>query len=254
MRNKLPIFEDSPAFKWFPLPENGRISGKDARLYWSHANGFTGKIKNVAVSYFPLDRLRKLRGYEEHPLWQANGAVFNREMYSGSSGNCISDWMEDGNTMPTPPHDEDSGSRFGYSPDGDFACFRAVGFETIESAENALKQFAHIEECGWARDGSIDPATLLKANVSNDLIARQIREIERDIQEYEYDQKEKKFVYLVNQKIENGELIVPEGFRVLEWGAYTANIADLPYSSKCRAYKFCEAWDELRNSVFGNTR
>ena len=254
MQNKPPTFEDSPAFKWFPRPENGRISGRDAKLYWSYVDGFTTKIRHFAVSYFPLDRLRKLDGYVDHPIWQANGAVFNRKIYSGSSGNCISGWMQDGNVMPPPPHDEDSGSRFGFSPDGDFACLKAFGFETIESAKAALKQFSHIEECEWARDGSVDPATLLNGKINDDLIARQIREIERDIQQHEYDQNRKKFYNLVNQKIQSGEWIVPKGFMILDGGGYCANIADLPFSPKCHAYKFCNDWDELKQSIFGNMK
>lgn len=251
MQNNLPTFEDSPAFKWFPKSENGLIRAKDARLYWSYSNA---KIQHLAVSYFPLDRLRKLEGYEDHPLWQANSAVFNGNIYEGSSGNCISGWMQNGNIMPPPPHDEDSGSRFGYSPDGDFACLRALGFETIECAEKALKQFAHIEECGWARDGTIDPAMLVNARMHDSLIARQMKDMERDILEYEYDQKRKKFSELISQKIQNGELIVPEGFMILEGGGYSAKIADLPYSPKCPAYKFCQAWDDLKQSIFGNTK
>ena len=253
MLNSFPTFEDSPAFKWFPRPKDGLIKGKDVRFYWAYTDLHPIRITHLAVSYFPLDKLREIEGHEEHPLWRVHSAVFNSKVFPDSSGNCISGWMQGGNVMPPPPHDEESGSRFGYSPDGDFASLKAFGFESIEAATNALEQFAHIEECGWARDGRIDPAALVKANIQDDVIARQLKEIEEDIQDYECRQKEKRFVSLVREKIQSGELIVPDGFGITpDGGSYYALARALPYSSKCPAYNFCQTWKELKRSVFGD--
>ena len=248
--NRYPTFKDSPAFKWFGRPKDDLIAAKDARIYWHYTPEPPFRVTHVAVVCFPLDKLRSLKGYKDHPVWRANGAVFNNRVCRGSSGHCISGWVRDGNVMPPPELLDGEGLCVGYSPDGDFALLRHIGFETYEDAERAVQEFAHIEECSWARSGNIDIAALVKTCTEEEIQARQIEQIEEEIRSHEYSKKEKVFDEIVNQKIANGEWVVPEGVSICGTGLLIfAGAADWHESAPVNVLQ--RQIEVLRKEIFG---
>lgn len=165
---KLLTFKDSLAFKYFShwLPNDGLINAVDASIdfEWEY-NELDGKIiKQVAVTFFPHRKMKELK-YKNHPLRDEQRLAYAGYCHSGAGSlfDINGDWMRNGNIMPPRNFIDESGSCLGYSPDGDFAWIRYFGFANIDYAKQAMEQFAFIRECSWARDGSIDPGTLVKA-------------------------------------------------------------------------------------------
>lgn len=257
MRNRkpFPAFKDSPAFKYFShwILDTGRINGIDASIdFESEIDEFGDMvIKNVAVTFFPDRRMRELK-YKDHPLREEQKADYRGYSHSGVASLCDVDgrWMKKGNVMPPPELSDETGSCLGYSPDGDFAWFRYYGFINIDYAKKAVEQFAFIDECEWARDGSIDIAALVKTYTEEEIQDHQIKQIEDDIKSHEYGKKEKVFDRIVNEKIATGEWVVPEGVSICGTGLMI--FIDAAHWDKNAPVNVLQRQiEELRKQIFG---
>ena len=152
-KKRMPNGDDNPALDWFShlLSEDGLYPSEDVMIFWNREDGVL-QVRDVAVVYRPR-KYMKAKGYVDHPAGMMISSLYNNRLFQGSSGNCfIQDWMKYGNKIPPPPHDSESGSKLGFSPDGDFKCFEAWGFVSPEEERRALREFARIRECQWARD------------------------------------------------------------------------------------------------------
>ena len=213
-----PTFKDSPAFKYFShwLHDDGLIDAIDARIYHNFEfDEFGGMfIKEIAVSFFPLQKMRQLK-YYDHPLYKEQQAVYGGiDGYTSHSGNDFNDWMKDGNIMPPAEFLSSEGVCLGYSPDGDFAFFKYFGFANIDYAKQALEQFAFIRECERARDGSIDLETLVETAAERKHKA-EIRKIKSQIYAEEKERCLREFKAEIERRLSSGEMKCPKNVDML---------------------------------------
>jgi hypothetical protein len=124
-------------------PVSGLIPAKKARIAWDH--GVDGRITKVLVT--------------------ANGKEWRRaDRFSGAGGACFAGWMKPISKRTVP----DFGPDQFHDPAGTFGTMLAAGFATKRALREALKQFAKIDACGWARrmlfaiDGEIEHSDLDK--------------------------------------------------------------------------------------------
>lgn len=209
MQNKLPIFKDSPGLNYFRhwLMNEGLIAAVDARIYYNLEPSEHGglAVKGVAVSFFPKNRMREL-GYSDHPIYEEQHAVYRgRDGYSYHSGNVYDEWMNSGDVKSPPPYPEDTCCNVVYGPTEEFEGLCWFGFENEQDAKQALEQFAHIEECTWARDGSIDPASLVKT-VATRKSEAEIHKIKRWIYAEENKRCRREFENEVKRQMASGEM------------------------------------------------
>lgn len=146
-----PTGADNPALDWFRhlLPEDGLYPAEDAMIYWNRDD--KGRIKNVAVVFYPRKYMAE-KNYDDHPVQMMVSACYSKESFFNSSGNCSSYWMKYDNKKSPPPHDPETNANSGFGPNEDFAGLKALGFASPEEEHRAIKEFARIRECQWARD------------------------------------------------------------------------------------------------------
>ena len=156
MQNKKmnhPTGDDNPALDFFGhlLLDDGLYPAEDVMLYFNLDLGNSGGVSDVSVAYLPRKYI-KSKGYRDHPVWQMMSSCYNKALFRCSSGNCfLEDWMKYNNKKSPPPHDPDTNANLGFGPDEDFQCFKAWGFSSDEERERAVREFARIRECEWAR-------------------------------------------------------------------------------------------------------
>ena len=151
---KRPTGAENPALKWFGnlLSEDGLYPAEDIMIYFNQDYENSCKVFGVAVVYFPRKHIQE-KGYEDHPTVMMISSIYNKNLFQCSSGNCFfDDWMKYHNKKSPPPHDPEVDANLGFGPDEDFECFKAWGFTTPEEKKRAIKEFARIRECQWARD------------------------------------------------------------------------------------------------------
>ena len=113
-----------PHFKHL-LSQTGRYPARHIDIFWNLTDEWT--IKDVEVVFVPREALAdqelqtKYRRYNGQ--WVAN------------LGNCVEQWLK-----------ED-----GYTPEMIFGRFMHYGFASDAETRRALEEFAHVEECEWAR-------------------------------------------------------------------------------------------------------
>lgn len=148
---KRPTGSDNPALTWFShlLPEDGLYSAEDVMIYW-HYEDSSKKVCDVAVIYLPRTHMKQ-KGYKDHPVTNMVSAVYSKDLFQASSGNCFLDWMKYDNQKSPPPHDPDTRANLGFGPNEDFECLKAWGFASPEEEHRAIREFAQIRECQWAR-------------------------------------------------------------------------------------------------------
>lgn len=206
---KFRTYKDSPGRKYFSplIADDGLIDAIDASIDFNQEVDESGvKIKEVAVTFFP-DRLMRELKYKDHPLREEQRAAYMECSHSGVASLFDEDdgWMRDGNIMPPPELADETGSCLGYSPIGDFAWLSWFGFENIEYAKQALEQFGFIRECTWARDGSIDPASLVKSGAIRKSQA-EIHKIKSWIYSEETKRCRREFESEVKRQMASGEM------------------------------------------------
>lgn len=248
-------FKNSLAFKYFRhwLPDDGLIDAIDASIDFELDFDELGQmvIKDVAVTFFPDRRMREEK-FKDHPLRSEQRTAYRGCSHSGVASLFDVDdgWMKDGNVMPPPEFVDETGACLGYSPDGDFSWLKYYGFADIEYAKQAVEQFGFIRECVWARDGSIDITSLVKTYTEEEIQSYQIRQVEKEIKEHEYNNKKKAFDAIVNQKIASGEWVVPEGVIVGE--KYLLFTLDaLHWDENVPVSVFESQYQKLRKEIFG---
>lgn len=123
----------NPALKQFGhlLPENGRYPAKWVDIFWNTNDEM--KVKDVEVVFVP--RGGPIGDGEESEEFWARFAHYNRG-WMADLGNSCADWLEPG----------------GITPAWIFGDMLQRGFVTKADELQALKEFAHIAECQWARD------------------------------------------------------------------------------------------------------
>ena len=128
--------DQNPAFQRFRhlLPGSGLYPAAWVDIF-SNTDDATFRYRDVEVVYIPRG---KAGGAEEAPeldrdFWNAFAAY--NEQWIGDLGNSVMGWMEPG----------------GLTPEGVFGGMLATGFVNQAELNNAIAEFAHIEECEWAR-------------------------------------------------------------------------------------------------------
>lgn len=250
MQNKIPTFERCPSRKYFDhwVPNDELIDANDAAIYHnlelSEHGGMV--VKEVAISFFPVSRMRALK-YKGHPLYDEQRGAYRGYSHSGAGSKYDADgeWMKLGNILPPPDLVDDTGSCLGFSPDADFAWLKHFGFENETYARQALKQFAFIRECEWARDGSIDPASLMKT-VAIRKNQAEIHKIKRWIYTEENKQCLKEFEAEIKRQLASSKILCPKNvymnFKVMRLKFETSET-----SPGCLEFK--EQWDQIREQV-----
>jgi hypothetical protein len=249
MRNKLPTFKDSPAFNYFRhwVSDDGLIDAVDARIYYNLGFSDNGGLttKDVAVSFFPKNRMQKL-GYAGHPLYEEQHAAYRgRCGYTYHSGNGYDEWMQNGDIKSPPPHPEDTGCNVGYGPTEDFEGLKWFGYENIEYAKRALEQFGFIRECVYARDGSIDPRTLVMTVDARKRRA-EFQNIKSKIFAEEKERCVKDFKEEIKRLISTGEIRCPKNVDML----FTSMLLN-GHVAKTNpgSLEFKERWEKIRKKV-----
>lgn len=151
-RTKWPTSADNPALDWFRhlLPKDGLYPAEDVVIYWN-LKGNPPLIQDVAVVFYPRKYMEE-KNYSDHPAEMMISVCYSKERFYESSGNCNSDWMKYDNKKSPPPHDPETNTNFGFGPNEDFEGLKALGFASSEEEHRAIKEFARIRECQWARD------------------------------------------------------------------------------------------------------
>jgi len=127
---------DNPAFQRFRdlLPASGLYPAAWVDIF-SNTDDDTFRYRDVEVVFVP--RGKGPRGEEgpelDREFWSAF-ASYN-EHWIGDLGNSVMGWMQPG----------------GLTPEGVFGGMLATGFVSQAELDNAVAEFAHIEECDWAR-------------------------------------------------------------------------------------------------------
>ena len=113
-----------PHFKHL-LSQTGRYPATHVDIFWNITDEWT--IKDAEVVFVPREALTDQNR-------QAEYAKYVRQ-WDENLGNCTEQWLK-----------ED-----GYTPERIFGRFIDYGFASDTEIHRALKEFAHIEECEWAR-------------------------------------------------------------------------------------------------------
>ncbi len=250
MQNKemrRPTGADNPALEFFShlLPDDGLYPAEDVMIYFNQDWENRSIVSGVAVVYLPRKHIRS-KGYQEHPTLGMVSSCYNKILFQSSSGNCFfQDWMKYNNKKSPPPHDPDTNANLGFGPDEDFQCLRAWGFSSLTEAERAIGEFARIRECAWARDGSIDPASLVKTQAT-----RKSESVTREIKSQIYaEEKErclKEFENEVKRQLASGQMWCPKNVDML----FRSMLLNGHVSEKKRgSLEFKEQWDALREKM-----
>jgi hypothetical protein len=121
LRSQNPVY---PRFKHL-LSSNGRYPAKHVDIFWNRDDD--QRITDVEVVFIPRAALRD----EE---LQAEYAQYNKR-WTSDLGNSTEHWLEE----------------HGYTPEDIFGHLLRHGFRSEKVTQVALREFAHIEECEWAR-------------------------------------------------------------------------------------------------------
>lgn len=241
-----PTGADNPALEYFGylLADDGLYPAEDTMIFCNNDWENGGSTSDVAVVYLPREYMRS-KNYQDHPAVKSVLSRFNRLIFNSCSGNCDPDWMKYGNQKSPPPHDPDTNANFGFSPDEDFQCFRSWGFSSIAEAKRGVSEFARIRECAWARDGSIDPSTLVKTAATRKSEA-ELHEIKRQIYAEEQERCVKEFELEIKRRLSSGEMKCPKNvdmyFTALRLKAETAE-------SNPGYLKIKAQWDRIRDKM-----
>jgi hypothetical protein len=119
-----PLFHAATRF----LTETGRYPATHVDIFWNRTNGSGSKIRDVEVVLVPRILLRDRDLQVRYKDWN--------QRWESDLGNSVNDWMRSG----------------GLSPAKVFAHLMVIGFEDDEKFWLAIEEFAHIEECFWARE------------------------------------------------------------------------------------------------------
>lgn len=120
----------NPAFHRFKneLPKSGLYPERDVDIFWNVNDDL--KIIDVEVAYIP----RRLLADPSDEFWN-QWAMFDDQWIS-NMGNSLADWL----------------GKEGDNPATIFGYMSYSGFDSKDVLEKTLEEFAHIEECQWARD------------------------------------------------------------------------------------------------------
>jgi hypothetical protein len=124
--------DQNPAYQRYAhlLPESGLYPARYVDIFWNDTNH---KISDLEVVFIPRESGDLPNPSEDPNFWDKYAAYNNRWTYD--LGNSCNDWLtSDGKTAE---------SVFGY--------LLRAGFASEAELKGAIEEFAHIEECSWAR-------------------------------------------------------------------------------------------------------
>lgn len=115
-----------PHFKHL-LSHTGRYPAEHVDIFWNLTDDDPERVRDVEVVFFPREALHdeELKAKYDH---------YNRR-WESDLGNSTPEWLEPG----------------GYTPEDIFGHLLHYGFASDAETRGALEEFAHIEECEWAR-------------------------------------------------------------------------------------------------------
>jgi len=246
-----PTGEKNPALEIFGhlLPDDGLYSAEDVAIYFNQDLENNNIVSDVAVVYLPRKHIG-LKGYKDHPVFEMVSSRYSKNLFQCLSGNCFfKDWMKYNNQKSPPPRDPDTNANLGFGPDEDFQCMKAWGFSSIEEAERAIKEFARIRECSWARDGSIDPLTLVKTASERERKADN-REIKGKIYCEEQSRCLEVFELEIRGLIESGKMKCPKNvYMLFNSMLLNGHVAETNPGS----LEFKKHWDQLKEKTIRDT-
>ena len=112
------------------LPRSGRYPAKYVDVFWNREDD--GRVKDVEVVFIPR---REVGDDDKANSFWREYATYN-DRWESDLGNSCSDWLQPG----------------GQTPEGIFGYLLGSGFSSPKELERALEEFAHIDECAWARE------------------------------------------------------------------------------------------------------
>jgi hypothetical protein len=108
------------------LAPTGRYPAQHVDIFWNR-DDTTGKVKDVEVVFVPRQALDDEELQDEYARYS--------ERWESDLGNSTADWLQAG----------------GDTPEDIFGYLLHYGFASEGETQRALEEFAHIEECEWAR-------------------------------------------------------------------------------------------------------
>jgi hypothetical protein len=125
--------ESNPAYQRFShhLSPTGRYPAAYVDVFWNKDSSY--KIKDVEVIFIPRGAHDLPRRPDGEEFWNAYSRYNKR--WRSDLGNSCRGWLEDD----------------GLTPESIFGMLLEHGFSNNDELERALEEFAHIEECNWAR-------------------------------------------------------------------------------------------------------
>jgi hypothetical protein len=109
------------------LSHADRYPAEHVDIFWNLTGDDAPRVKDVEVVFVPREAL------SDDEL-KAEYVRYNRQ-WGSDLGNSTQHWLEEG----------------GYTPEGVFEHLLHYGFASEADTRRALEEFAHIEECEWAR-------------------------------------------------------------------------------------------------------
>lgn len=115
------------------IDKKGLIEAKHVTVYWDF--GPENKtVRNICVVYCP----REVMTTRDFDIWRG------WDTFDCVMGNCCSGWPEGWDSSGKPDYEN--------CPTGLFGHLLAYGFTDKDETTRALKEFARIKECSWARE------------------------------------------------------------------------------------------------------
>jgi hypothetical protein len=125
--------DQNPAYERFGhlLPETGLYPARFVDIFWDRDDDY--KIEHVEVVFIPRGSNELRSVANDKDFWQIY-ADYNRG-WDSDLGNSSDDWLKNN----------------GLTPESIFGQMLESGFSNKAELKQALDEFAHIEECNWAR-------------------------------------------------------------------------------------------------------
>ncbi len=250
MRNDLPTFNSCPGLSYFRhwIPDDGLINAVDSAIHYNLEPNEHGSLALKRRYSIVLSGTQDAGVKIQIILCLMRRAVYRKCSHSGAGSlfDAGGEWMKHGNILPSPRNmTDDTGSCLGFSPDADFTWFKHFGFENECYAEQALEQFSFIRECAWARDGSIDPRTLV-ATTARSKRRAEYQESKSRIFAQEKERCLREFEAEVKRQLSSGKMRCPKNvdmlFRSMLLNGHVAE-------TNPGSLEFKEQWDALREKM-----
>jgi hypothetical protein len=113
--------------------KDGLIEAQHVTVYWDFGPDCKS-VRNLSVVYCP----RTVMTSRDFDIWR------DWDTFDCVMGNCCTDWPEGRDARGNPD--------FENCPAGLFGHLLAYGFTDKDEITRALREFAHIKECPWARE------------------------------------------------------------------------------------------------------